>query len=81
MTFCRLTGKSKTKYKLHNLLLVCLKCRNSNCSKLHTFGCTYLSFHTIYRVETLRTHLYSPSLLALKILGKSEIRPKIWLEG
>ena len=61
----------------------CLECRNSKSSrqKLYTFGCKYLNFNTVYRLETFGIHLYSSPLRACKVLSKSKIWPKIWLEG
>ena len=61
----------------------CLQCRNSKSShqKLYAFECEYLSFHTVYGLETQGIYLYSPSLRLCKVLSKSEIWPKIWLEG
>ena len=44
--------------------------------KITHFGCTYLSLHTVYGLDTLGIHLYSHSLLACKVLGKSDIWPK-----
>ena len=51
----------------------CLECRNSksSCQKLHCFKCEYLSFYTVYELETLRTYCYSPSLRTGKVLNKS----------
>ena len=53
----------------------CLECRNrkSNHQKLYTFECKYRDFHTVNRLETLGVHLYSLSLHACSVLGKSEI--------
>ena len=73
------TGQSKAKYKLNYLPIKCLECRNSKSDRLilHTFICEYLSFHTVYRLETLGIHLYNNSLIAYKVLDKSGIWPKI----
>ena len=69
------SGQSRAKYKQHHLPLAGLECRNSKSSgqKLHAFKCEYLSFHTVYGLETLRIHLYSPSLCASQVLIKSKI--------
>ena len=37
------------------------------------------TLYTVYGLETLGIHLYSP-LLSWKVLNKFETRPKIWLE-
>ena len=60
-----------------------LQCRNSKAShqKLHAYKCEYLSFQTVYGLEILRVYFYSPSRCAGKVLSKSEIWLKIWLEG
>ena len=60
-----------------------LQCRNSKAShqKLHAYKCEYLSFQTVYGREILRVYFYSPSRCAGKVLSKSEIWLKIWLEG
>ena len=57
----------------------CLQCRNSKSfrQKLHS----YLSFHTVYELETLRAYLYSPSLRTGIVLSKFEFWPKIWVEN
>ena len=49
-------GQSKAKYKKHHLPLEGLEFRNSKFSrqKLHAFKCEYLSFFTVYELETLR---------------------------
>ena len=77
------SGQSRAKYKQHHLPLAGLECRNSKSSrqKSHAFKCEYLSFHTVYGLETLRIHLYSSSLCASQVLITSALWPKIWLEG
>ena len=77
-----MTGQSKAKYKQHHLPLEGLECRNSKSSpqKLQAFKCEYLNFHTVYGRGTLRIYLYSPPG-ASQVLIKSEIWPKMWLEG
>ena len=47
----------------------CLECRNSKSSrqKSNSFKCEYISFHTVYELETLRIYLYSPSLRTGKV--------------
>ena len=59
----RMFGMHKCEYSKSNHLIV------------HTFGCKYLGFHTIYGLETLGIPMYSPSLLTCKVLGKSEMWP------
>ena len=49
--------------------------------RMNFFKCEYLSFYAVYELETLRIYCYSPSLCIDKVLSKSEIRPKIWLEA
>ena len=53
----------------------CLQCKSSKSSrqKLHCFKCEYLSFHTVYELETLRIYLYSLSLRPGKVQSESEI--------
>ena len=63
-----------------SLALECLKCKNSKSFRqiLHALKWEYLSFHTVYGLETLRIYLYSPSLWTGKVLSKSKIWPKMW---
>ena len=76
-----MAGQSKAKYKKDHLPLEGLECRMSKSfrQKLHDFKCEYLSFHSVYGLETLRIYLYSPSLCASQVLTKSKIGQKIWL--
>ena len=62
----------KAKYKLHHQYVECLQYRNSKSShqKLHFFKCEYLSFYTVYELETLRIYCYSPSLRTGWVLTK-----------
>ena len=64
----------KRQIQTHHKSVECLEYRNSKFSrqKLHTFGCKYLSFHTVYGLKTLGIHLYSPSLRACKVWSRSE---------
>ena len=61
----------------------CLQCRNSKSSrqKSNSFKCEYLCFHTVYKLDTLRIYLYSPSLCTGKVSINSELWPKVWLKG
>ena len=48
--------------------------------EIANFGCNYLGSTQFIDLKIFGISLYCPSLHACKVLGKSEIWPKIWLE-
>ena len=72
--------KPNTNYIISTQNVCNLEIANLSQQRLHFFY-MYLSFYTIYELETLRVYCYSPSIHTGQILSKFEIWLKIWLEG
>ena len=77
------TGQSKAKYKLHHQYVECLQYRNSKSSrqKLH-----FLNVNISASTQFINLRLWGFIVIILiytqaKFLSKSEVWPKIWLEG
>ena len=77
----RQTGQSKAKYKLHQLL-ECLECRNSK-SFRQNYTLLNVNISALTQFMDLRNfgNLFVQSSTFMHVLSKSEIWPKIWLEG
>ena len=72
MTGCDwLNIKPNTNYIISQQNVWNVEIANLATKRLQIFGCKYMT-STVNKRETLEIHLYSPSLLACKVLGKSE---------